>query len=1017
MDLSNYNIIVVGCGLSGVVIAERFSLLQNKKILIIDKRNHIGGNCYDYYDKKTNILMNKYGAHLFHTNHEDVFSYINKYGKWSPWEHKVLGMIDDKYLPIPPNITTVNEIFNLNIKNKEEMNKWLLENQVKFENITNGEEMAKSRVGEVLYEKIFKHYTYKQWKKYPNELAPEVLARIPVRNSFDNRYFSDKYQVLPEGGYTAFFQKILDKHKDNIDVELNCNFFDIKDNITKDHIVIYTGPIDAYFADKGLPKLEYRSINFHIEHKMNTYLHQPYSVVNYPGSDTHYTRCVEYKHFLNQKSKHTVYVKETTTDVGEPYYPVLNERNKQLYAKYQKMAENEGENIHFIGRLASYKYFNMDQAIKNSLDYYKKHFEQKKNKISLNYCKKNFEQKITLIISRYNEKLNWVNKIKDNDLIEKIIIYNKGKNNIILDDPKIFILLSSNNIGREGGTYLDYIIENYGNFKENLIFTQADPFEHNTKFLDFFKDENIPLYLDKNILPLTKQWKVSENIPPQKFVKHNNSYNIGNLELIKYFVRDFDQQVIGHSSFNDRGVSWNFKLFKKIYKTENEMKTVCDFIGIENSKKIIPICWSACFFVKSKQIMRHPKKVYVRLRKFLYASNDQGGIQGYLLERFWYYLFTGESYDTIDDSLKELFVDIEPLIKIYCNKRKKVWFKNINDCKRIIEDSECYIIYTKKNGKQKILPGVDYVGPDTFEFICNDIEEAKITNLNYYDKIYFYIRGHIRNSFQNKKLFNFVKKLKYVFPNIIFILQTWNHKECKKNESWKYVKKYKEFMYDNNDIITKSLIEKYFENLNILENCLIIDDENIDLVGSIDGTIGIGPCPKKGWKNMWYGKYKGIKNINFDDNSILVSFRYDFFDILGSNCIINEYQVIDFIKKNLKSEDIIFYNELYQSRGFCHFQKNLLEVDNLYLGPPKKIKLLTEKFYFHLDDILKIYNKVEHQEFLVYLISKDLKLDGMNRNHLKLELKNRGLSIDGKKRDLKKRLKKSIKGWGARKPN
>jgi len=376
MVSNNYDIIIVGCGLSGIVIAERFALLQNKKILIIDKRNHIGGNCYDYYDEETNILMNKYGAHLFHTNDEEVFNYINQYGNWSPWEHKVLGLIDGKHLPIPANITTVNEIFNLDIKNKEEMNNWLSENQKKYENITNGEEMAKSRVGEVLYEKIFKHYTYKQWKKYPHELAPEVLARIPVRNSFDDRYFSDKYQVLPEKGYTAFFQAILDKHKDNIDVKLNCDFFDIKDKITKEQLVIYTGPIDIYFADKGLSKLEYRSIDFHIERKMNTDFYQPNSVVNYPSSDTPYTRCVEYKHFLNQKSEHTVYVKETTTDIGEPYYPVLNDRNKELYEKYKKMSEEECENIHFIGRLASYKYFNMDQAIKNSLDYYKKHFDK-----------------------------------------------------------------------------------------------------------------------------------------------------------------------------------------------------------------------------------------------------------------------------------------------------------------------------------------------------------------------------------------------------------------------------------------------------------------------------------------------------------------------------------------------------------------------------------------------------------------------------------------------------------------
>jgi UDP-galactopyranose mutase len=372
MELEKYDIIVVGAGLSGFVIGEQFASKLNKKILIIDKRNHIGGNCYDYIDTQTGILMNKYGAHLFHTNDEEVFSYINKFCKWCTWEHKVLGFIDNKYVPIPVNIKTVNELFDENIKTEEEMDIWLQNNQVKYETINNGEEMAKSRVGKILYDKIFKHYTYKQWNKYPKELSAEVLARIPVRSSFDDRYFSDKYQVLPEKGYTHFFQCILDKY--SMDVKLNTDFFDIKDKITKDQIVIYTGPIDTYFADKGLPKLEYRSINFHIERKMNTGFHQPNSVINYPGADIPYTRCVEYKHFLNQKSEHTILVKETTTSDGDPYYPVLNDKNKDLYEKYQKMAEKERNNIHFLGRLASYKYFNMDQAIRNSLDYFKKYF-------------------------------------------------------------------------------------------------------------------------------------------------------------------------------------------------------------------------------------------------------------------------------------------------------------------------------------------------------------------------------------------------------------------------------------------------------------------------------------------------------------------------------------------------------------------------------------------------------------------------------------------------------------------
>jgi UDP-galactopyranose mutase len=374
MKISEYDVIVIGAGLSGITIAEQFSSKLNKKILIIDKRNHIGGNCYDYIDKETGILINKYGAHLFHTNDEIVFEYINKFCNWKKWEHKVVGLIDNKYLPIPPNIKTVNELFNINIKNETEMNEWLSKQQIKYEQISNGEEMAKSRVGKILFDKIFKHYTYKQWNKYPHELLPEVLARIPVRNSFDDRYFSDKYQLLPEKGYTFFFESILKLNKKNITVNLNTDFNDIKKYISNKQIIIYTGPIDAYFSDKGLPKLEYRSIDFHIFRKMNTQYYQPNSVVNYPSSEPKYTRCVEYKHFLNQQSKHTIFVKETTTNDGEPYYPVLNKKNINLYKKYQKMAENENENIHFIGRLASYKYFNMDQAIKNALDYFNEYF-------------------------------------------------------------------------------------------------------------------------------------------------------------------------------------------------------------------------------------------------------------------------------------------------------------------------------------------------------------------------------------------------------------------------------------------------------------------------------------------------------------------------------------------------------------------------------------------------------------------------------------------------------------------
>jgi len=366
----DYDVIIVGCGLSGCVIAERYATALNKKVVILDKRDHVGGNCYDFIDEKTSILCSKYGPHIFHTNDEEVWKYIHKFSEWKRYEHKGVCNIDGKLVPIPVNITTVNMLCNENIKNEEEMENWLEKNQVKNENITNGEEMSLSLVGEELYEKIFKNYTYKQWAKYPNELKPEILARIPIRKDFDTRYFSDKYQVLPVKGYTQFFKKLLDNS--NIDVILNIDYFEIKESISKNKIIIYTGPIDRYFADSGYEKLEYRSIDFVFEIHENMNYYQPSAQVNYPNFDEKFTRIFEYKHTHNQKSPHTIIAKEYSNSHGEPYYPVLNDKNLELFEKYKKMSVEETlkNNIHFVGRLANYKYFNMDQAIKNSLDYF-----------------------------------------------------------------------------------------------------------------------------------------------------------------------------------------------------------------------------------------------------------------------------------------------------------------------------------------------------------------------------------------------------------------------------------------------------------------------------------------------------------------------------------------------------------------------------------------------------------------------------------------------------------------------
>lgn len=368
-----YDVVIVGAGISGAVIAERYANTLNKKVLVIEKRDHIGGNCYDYYNGD-GILVSKYGAHLFHTNYEDVWKYIHNFSDFSKYEHKVLGKVDGKLVPIPVNIKTVNMLLGENIQNEAEMDTWLEKNQVKNDNPKNGREAALARVGKELYEKIFKNYTKKQWDKFPEELDAEVLNRIPVRNNFDDRYFSDKYQGQPAEGYTKLFEKML-SHP-NIEIKINTDFFGTKDTLEYE-LLFYTGPIDQYFDYKYAKQahLEYRSIRFEFETHDKEY-YQTNSVINYPN-EKNFTRIVEYKYFTGQKHAKTTISKEFSTEYiageNEPYYPVPNPKNNDIFSKYQKDAKDlEKDGVYFVGRLANYKYFNMDQAFKNALELFYK---------------------------------------------------------------------------------------------------------------------------------------------------------------------------------------------------------------------------------------------------------------------------------------------------------------------------------------------------------------------------------------------------------------------------------------------------------------------------------------------------------------------------------------------------------------------------------------------------------------------------------------------------------------------
>jgi len=356
-----HEIVIVGAGISGITLAERYANVLGKKVLLVEKRDHIGGNCYDYFDRE-GILVHPYGPHYFHTDYREVWEYASRFTAWLPYEHRVLSYVDGKYVPIPVNIDTVNILFGLDIKDEDGMREWLDRNVVKIERPRNSEESALTRVGPALYEKMFKNYTLKQWDMHPRELDPAVMERIPVYCDHDDRFFTDEFQGLPRDGMTGLFNRMLDHPA--INVLLNSDYFDMLDELGDCKVTIYTGPIDRFF-DYRYGRLQYRSLRFEII-TLDQEFHQPQTVVNYPN-DHDYTRVHEPKHATGVTTPKTTIIREYGTWEGEPIYPVLNERNRETYDKYRAEAAKL-EAVVFAGRLATYKYINMDQAFKNALD-------------------------------------------------------------------------------------------------------------------------------------------------------------------------------------------------------------------------------------------------------------------------------------------------------------------------------------------------------------------------------------------------------------------------------------------------------------------------------------------------------------------------------------------------------------------------------------------------------------------------------------------------------------------------
>jgi UDP-galactopyranose mutase len=358
-----FDYLIVGAGFAGSVLAERLARGSNKQVLLVDRRPHIGGNAYDCYDQ-AGILIHRYGPHIFHTNSREIFDYLSRFTSWRQYEHRVLASVDGMLVPIPINLNTVNQLYGLNLSTLQ-MKDFLAALAEPRATIRTSEDVVVSSVGRELYEKFFRNYTRKQWGLDPSELDAQVTARVPTRCNRDDRYFTDAYQAMPRHGYTRMFENMLDHP--NIKVLLNADYREVRDDIPHQE-VIYSGPVDEYF-DHCYGKLPYRSLKFRHE-TLNEREHLPVGVVNYPN-DYEYTRVTEFKRLTGQEHEKTSIVYEVPQAEGDPYYPIPMPANAALYKRYKALADATPE-VHFVGRLATHRYYNMDQIVGQALALYAK---------------------------------------------------------------------------------------------------------------------------------------------------------------------------------------------------------------------------------------------------------------------------------------------------------------------------------------------------------------------------------------------------------------------------------------------------------------------------------------------------------------------------------------------------------------------------------------------------------------------------------------------------------------------
>jgi len=780
-------ILIIGMGLTGLTIADQIVKYTEHEVLMIEKEAHYGGLHYEYCEK--DIIVNENGHHIFSSDDKEVWMYVNEICDWKIIRDSQDAFhIDNKYVSSKLSCKQINVLFDESITTEEELNIYTERDVMCCSDKSTCEDVVLSKVGFKIYNYLYGRYLHQVWRTNPMKLHKRVGDRMIHNITSDTN--DKKYVGLPKEGYAFFFEKILSNRKIKYLLNMDYDSFCNNNDISGFSHIIYTGKLDDYSPEVELKYVGYKNTNAtHINY------YQPYSTVNHVSGADKYDRVIEHKHFglLNERNRHSVITCQKIADNCLPFFPVETVENVHKVSEYLKQHKSNKSNVYFVGRLAEYKNMDTAEIIRNALDFYKGSFSSDITMTDIEYCQSvtdiyNYNIQTTvknkiskansllreayklnmdrvnrtemlfqinsfskfnmetinnhiIVIARYNENVDWLNRlIEQHNWINKIVIFNKGEDDINNKQPHIISIVNLSNKGREGETYLNYIIDNYDTLPEHVWFIQANPFDHSPDIINMFSYNSVSQYNSK-YQGLT--YRYLKNIPEN--IEKDNRFFVNSNRTIDYFINKVTQQIVDIHSFYDNSHE------RKVFNMEQKYDTtrfncyydyLCDYIGIDKPpNNIIGYTWAAMFYVNKSQILKHRNDVYQKLRTKLLEYDDQGGDEGYMLERIWHYIFTNKSYVSVQEMYK--YHNIPSFISIcgcFFERAKTLFiFDNENNQNSYIwkggtyDETKCMLyIDTDDHTKVMCVESMRFNGRVIDKIPCKTISQAKKGLIDYY---------------------------------------------------------------------------------------------------------------------------------------------------------------------------------------------------------------------------------------------------------------------------------------------